>query len=188
MITFKDTYLLFVTRLLEVSFEIYPLAEREAIGLGTARTILTFVQLDSILAASVCLRKPHLSALLEGAGELQPFVKLLLTFLKLLPCVGSCLQSKNALLVERNVVYIPSMLFLLSFCSRCVCMIRPSCEHNILFAGPVEVKVDEHPRHGSNLETMAKLKPCFLTDGTGTVTAANASGWSIWLELNGKEQ
>ncbi|NWS08138.1 THIC protein, partial [Motacilla alba] len=42
--------------------------------------------------------------------------------------------------------------------------------------GPIEVKVDEHPRHGSNLETMAKLKPCFLTDGTGTVTAANASG------------
>uniref|UniRef100_A0A493T4B4 Acetyl-CoA acetyltransferase 2 n=1 Tax=Anas platyrhynchos platyrhynchos TaxID=8840 RepID=A0A493T4B4_ANAPP len=42
--------------------------------------------------------------------------------------------------------------------------------------GPIEVKTDEHPRHGSNLETMAKLKPCFLTDGTGTVTAANASG------------
>lgn len=50
------------------------------------------------------------------------------------------------------------------------------------FAGPIEVKIDEHPRHGSNLETMAKLKPCFLTDGTGTVTAANASGWSIWLK------
>ncbi|RMC12953.1 hypothetical protein DUI87_10480 [Hirundo rustica rustica] len=42
--------------------------------------------------------------------------------------------------------------------------------------GPVEVKTDEHPRHGSNLETVGKLKPCFLTDGTGTVTAANASG------------
>ncbi|XP_068794959.1 acetyl-CoA acetyltransferase, cytosolic [Struthio camelus] len=42
--------------------------------------------------------------------------------------------------------------------------------------GPIEVKIDEHPRHGSNLETMAKLKPCFLMDGTGTVTAANASG------------
>ncbi|NWI69308.1 THIC protein, partial [Todus mexicanus] len=42
--------------------------------------------------------------------------------------------------------------------------------------GPIEVKTDEYPRHGSNLETMAKLKPCFLTDGTGTVTAANASG------------
>uniref|UniRef100_A0A8C5F2U9 Acetyl-CoA acetyltransferase 2 n=2 Tax=Gopherus TaxID=38771 RepID=A0A8C5F2U9_9SAUR len=42
--------------------------------------------------------------------------------------------------------------------------------------GPVEVKTDEHPRHGITLETVAKLKPCFLTDGTGTVTAANASG------------
>ncbi|XP_050805754.1 acetyl-CoA acetyltransferase, cytosolic [Gopherus flavomarginatus] len=42
--------------------------------------------------------------------------------------------------------------------------------------GPVEVKTDEHPRHGMTLETVAKLKPCFLTDGTGTVTAANASG------------
>ncbi|XP_048210344.1 acetyl-CoA acetyltransferase, cytosolic [Perognathus longimembris pacificus] len=39
-----------------------------------------------------------------------------------------------------------------------------------------EVKVDEFPRHGSSLEAIAKLKPYFLTDGTGTVTAANASG------------
>ncbi|XP_060097676.1 acetyl-CoA acetyltransferase, cytosolic-like [Heteronotia binoei] len=42
--------------------------------------------------------------------------------------------------------------------------------------GPIEVKADEHPRHGSNLEAVAKLKPAFLTDGTGTVTAGNASG------------
>ncbi|XP_051853999.1 acetyl-CoA acetyltransferase, cytosolic [Antechinus flavipes] len=42
--------------------------------------------------------------------------------------------------------------------------------------GPVEVKTDEFPRHGSTLEVMSKLKPCFLTDGSGTVTAANASG------------
>ncbi|XP_072499936.1 acetyl-CoA acetyltransferase, cytosolic [Notamacropus eugenii] len=42
--------------------------------------------------------------------------------------------------------------------------------------GPVEVKTDEFPRHGSTLEAMSKLKPCFLTDGSGTVTAANASG------------
>nr|XP_034964509.1 acetyl-CoA acetyltransferase, cytosolic isoform X2 [Zootoca vivipara] len=42
--------------------------------------------------------------------------------------------------------------------------------------GPVEVKADEHPRPGSRLETMAKLRPFFITDGTGTVTAANASG------------
>ncbi|XP_038622211.1 acetyl-CoA acetyltransferase, cytosolic isoform X1 [Tachyglossus aculeatus] len=42
--------------------------------------------------------------------------------------------------------------------------------------GPVEVKVDEFPRHGSTAETVSKLKPYFLTDGTGTVTPANASG------------
>lgn len=58
----------------------------------------------------------------------------------------------------------------------------------LCFAGPIEVKVDEHPRHGSNLETMAKLKPCFLTDGTGTVTAANASGWSVWLKPQWKRR
>lgn len=53
-------------------------------------------------------------------------------------------------------------------------------------AGPIEVKTDEFPRHGSNLEAMAKLKPCFLTNGTGTVTAANASGWSVRLKLKWK--
>lgn len=42
--------------------------------------------------------------------------------------------------------------------------------------GLTEVKVDEFPRHGSNLESVSKLKPYFITDGTGTVTAANASG------------
>lgn len=42
--------------------------------------------------------------------------------------------------------------------------------------GPIEVKVDEFPRHGSSLGGMSKLKPYFLTDGSGTVTPANASG------------
>ncbi|XP_029452558.1 acetyl-CoA acetyltransferase, cytosolic [Rhinatrema bivittatum] len=42
--------------------------------------------------------------------------------------------------------------------------------------GPIEVRTDEFPRHGSSFEVMAKLKPYFLKDGTGTVTAANASG------------
>ncbi|KAK2856168.1 hypothetical protein Q5P01_004903 [Channa striata] len=42
--------------------------------------------------------------------------------------------------------------------------------------GPVEVKVDEFPRHGSNIDSMSKLKPCFIKDGSGTVTAGNASG------------
>lgn len=44
------------------------------------------------------------------------------------------------------------------------------------FLGPVEVKADEFPRHGSNLDAMSKLKPCFVKDGSGTVTAGNASG------------
>ncbi|XP_039320816.1 acetyl-CoA acetyltransferase, cytosolic-like [Saimiri boliviensis] len=42
--------------------------------------------------------------------------------------------------------------------------------------GLTEVKTNEFPRHGSNMEAMSKLKPYFLTDGTGTVTPANASG------------
>lgn len=42
--------------------------------------------------------------------------------------------------------------------------------------GPVEVKVDEFPRHSSNLGSMSKLRPCFVKDGSGTVTAGNASG------------
>ncbi|XP_078505103.1 acetyl-CoA acetyltransferase, cytosolic [Lissotriton helveticus] len=42
--------------------------------------------------------------------------------------------------------------------------------------GPLEVKTDEFPRHGSTLEAVEKLKPYFLKDGTGTVTAANATG------------
>uniref|UniRef100_A0A7N6BFB8 Acetyl-CoA acetyltransferase 2 n=1 Tax=Anabas testudineus TaxID=64144 RepID=A0A7N6BFB8_ANATE len=42
--------------------------------------------------------------------------------------------------------------------------------------GPVEVKVDEFPRHGSNVDSMSKLKPCFIKDSSGTVTAGNASG------------
>ncbi|XP_036104413.1 acetyl-CoA acetyltransferase, cytosolic [Molossus molossus] len=42
--------------------------------------------------------------------------------------------------------------------------------------GLTEVKTDEFPRHGSNIEAVSKLKPYFLTDGTGTVTSANASG------------
>ncbi|KAF4099598.1 acetyl-CoA acetyltransferase, cytosolic [Onychostoma macrolepis] len=42
--------------------------------------------------------------------------------------------------------------------------------------GPVEVKADEFPRHGSNIDAMSKLKPCFVKGGSGTVTAGNASG------------
>uniref|UniRef100_A0A8C4HHW6 Acetyl-CoA acetyltransferase 2 n=2 Tax=Dicentrarchus labrax TaxID=13489 RepID=A0A8C4HHW6_DICLA len=42
--------------------------------------------------------------------------------------------------------------------------------------GPVEVKVDEFPRPGSNMSSMSKLRPCFIKDSSGTVTAGNASG------------
>tara|TARA_A100001011_G_scaffold280566_1_gene290556 strand:- start:113 stop:1285 length:1173 start_codon:yes stop_codon:yes gene_type:complete len=38
----------------------------------------------------------------------------------------------------------------------------------------VDFNVDEHPRDGVNLETLARLKPVFKKDGT--VTAGNASG------------
>lgn len=39
---------------------------------------------------------------------------------------------------------------------------------------PIEFKVDEHPRFGTTMEDLAKLKPAFKPDGT--VTAGNASG------------
>lgn len=42
--------------------------------------------------------------------------------------------------------------------------------------GTIDVTEDEFPRHGTTLEGLARLKPCFLLDGTGTVTAGNASG------------
>ena len=50
---------------------------------------------------------------------------------------------------------------------------------------PVEIKTrkgttifdtDEHPRRGTTMEILGKLRPAFKTDGTGTVTAGNASG------------
>ena len=34
---------------------------------------------------------------------------------------------------------------------------------------------DEGPREGQSMEKLAKLKPCFVFDGTGTVTAGNSS-------------
>jgi len=40
--------------------------------------------------------------------------------------------------------------------------------------GPVTVDSDEHPRHGTTLEALTKLKAAFAKDGT--VTAGNASG------------
>lgn len=40
--------------------------------------------------------------------------------------------------------------------------------------GDVVVDTDEHPKHGTTVETLAKLKPAFEKEGT--VTAGNASG------------
>ncbi len=41
---------------------------------------------------------------------------------------------------------------------------------------PIVVSIDEHPRPDVTLEALAALKPVFVTDGTGTVTAGNSSG------------
>jgi len=40
--------------------------------------------------------------------------------------------------------------------------------------GDVVIDTDEHPKHGTTLESLAKLRPAFAKDGT--VTAGNASG------------
>jgi len=40
---------------------------------------------------------------------------------------------------------------------------------------PLSFATDEQPRAGTTAESLAKLKPAFVTDGTGSVTAANAS-------------
>ncbi|PFX33747.1 acetyl-CoA acetyltransferase, cytosolic-like [Stylophora pistillata] len=42
--------------------------------------------------------------------------------------------------------------------------------------GTTNVSEDEFPRHGTSMEGLAHLKPCFLQDGTGSVTAGNSSG------------
>ncbi|MBX2861678.1 MAG: acetyl-CoA C-acyltransferase [Vampirovibrio sp.] len=41
---------------------------------------------------------------------------------------------------------------------------------------PILVTTDEHPRPETTLADLAKLKPAFKQDGTGTVTAGNSSG------------
>src|SRR5579863_5010127 len=41
---------------------------------------------------------------------------------------------------------------------------------------PMMFSTDESPRADTTLEALAKLKPAFKTDGTGTVTAGNAPG------------
>ena len=41
---------------------------------------------------------------------------------------------------------------------------------------PIVFDTDEHPRPDTTLEALAKLRPAFVTDGSGTVTAGNSSG------------
>ncbi len=45
------------------------------------------------------------------------------------------------------------------------------------------MKVDEFPRHGSNMDGMSKLRPCFIKHSSGTVTAGNASGLRVAAPL-----
>ncbi|KAF6022544.1 ACAT2 [Bugula neritina] len=40
----------------------------------------------------------------------------------------------------------------------------------------ITVSKDEFPRAGCTVESLQKLRPCFITTGGGTVTAANSSG------------
>uniref|UniRef100_UPI00358E91BB acetyl-CoA acetyltransferase, cytosolic isoform X1 n=2 Tax=Myxine glutinosa TaxID=7769 RepID=UPI00358E91BB len=42
--------------------------------------------------------------------------------------------------------------------------------------GAIQVMVDEFPRHGCTMEKLSAFSPCFLKDGTGTVTAGNSTG------------
>lgn len=56
-----------------------------------------------------------------------------------------------------------------------------SKEHEIVYAGVTNVCDDEFPRAQSTLEGLQKLRPAFITDGSGTVTAGNASGETIVL-------
>ena len=58
-------------------------------------------------------------------------------------------------------------------------IVYTSVRFNIICSlGPVTVDTDEFPRHSTTIEGLAKLKPAFviIKDGSGTVTAGNASG------------
>ena len=47
---------------------------------------------------------------------------------------------------------------------------------HFVYTETVVVRKDEFPRAGCTVESLRKLKPCFITDGTGTVTAGTSSG------------
>lgn len=64
-------------------------------------------------------------------------------------------------------------------------------ETQIVIFFPEVVNKDEFPRQGCSIEALQKLRPAFVKDGTGTVTAGNASGnhiilWFFFLHLNRK--
>ena len=44
------------------------------------------------------------------------------------------------------------------------------------FLASTVVDKDEFPRDGTTVEGLQKLRPAFITDGSGSVTAGNASG------------
>lgn len=56
-------------------------------------------------------------------------------------------------------------------------------ETQIVIFLPEVVNKDEFPRQGCSIEALQKLRPAFVKDGTGTVTAGNASGKHVILWL-----
>lgn len=55
----------------------------------------------------------------------------------------------------------------------------------MIVTGTTEVKKDEYPRAGCTIEGMQKLRPAFVKDGAGTVTAGNASGQNCSFAFGG---
>ena len=48
--------------------------------------------------------------------------------------------------------------------------------HNSMIVGVTQVVDDEFPRPTTTAEGLQRLKAAFVTDGSGSVTAGNASG------------
>ena len=87
--------------------------------------------------------------------------------------MGKLSYYRGFLFVERLVLGRNSVSKFLGFLNVCVCV---TLHFHCYGAGPVVVSTDEFPRHGTTSETLGKLRPAFIRDGTGTVTAGNASG------------
>ena len=58
---------------------------------------------------------------------------------------------------------------------RALHVVKRLVSFEFLLIGTVTVEKDEFPRHGTTVEVLSRLKPAFVKDGTGTVTAGNAS-------------